>query len=95
MFSIVTGDETWLYYYDVPTKSQSRVRIFEEDDYPTMPKPYVKSQLKGLNFSAATELLGAWDKICAFIPDENWKDWFDDWFVRMNKCYSEIPQIDS
>ena len=33
MFSIVTGDETWLYYYDVPTKSQNRVWMFEEDDY--------------------------------------------------------------
>ena len=38
VFSIVTGDETWLYYYDVPTESQSRVWVFEDEDYPIMPK---------------------------------------------------------
>ena len=38
MFSIVTGDETRLYYYDMPQKSQRCVWMFEEDDYPTTPK---------------------------------------------------------
>ena len=37
-FLVVTRDETWLYYYDVPTEFQSRVWMFEEDDYPTMLK---------------------------------------------------------
>ena len=32
--SIVTGDETFLYYYDVPTKSQSRVSLFQDENTP-------------------------------------------------------------
>ena len=32
--SIVTGDETWLYYYDVPTKAQSKVWVFGDEDTP-------------------------------------------------------------
>ena len=31
---IVTGDERWLYYYDVPTKSQSKVWVFEDEEVP-------------------------------------------------------------
>ena len=31
---IMRGDETWLYYYDVPTKSQSKVWIFEDEEVP-------------------------------------------------------------
>ncbi|UYV70102.1 hypothetical protein LAZ67_7001800 [Cordylochernes scorpioides] len=29
--SIITGDETWLYYFYVSTKSQNKVRIFEKE----------------------------------------------------------------
>ena len=28
------GDETWLYYYDVPTKPQSKVCVFEDKKVP-------------------------------------------------------------
>ena len=31
---IVTGDLTWLYYYDVPTKSQNKVWVFEDEEVP-------------------------------------------------------------
>ena len=31
---IVTGDETWLYYYHVPTKSQSKVWVYEDKEVP-------------------------------------------------------------
>ena len=31
---IVTGDETWLHYYDVPTKSQSKVWVFKDEEVP-------------------------------------------------------------
>lgn len=33
--SIITGDETWIYYYDVPTKSQSKIWVFEDEEQPT------------------------------------------------------------
>lgn len=36
--SIVTCDETWLYYFDVPTKSQSKVWMFEDEPPPTSVK---------------------------------------------------------
>lgn len=32
--NIVTGDETYLYYYDVPTKSQNKIWVFDEEDTP-------------------------------------------------------------
>lgn len=32
--SIVTGDETWLYYYDVPTKAQNKVWVFDDEHTP-------------------------------------------------------------
>ena len=31
---IVTGDETWLHYYDVPMKSQSKVWVYEDEQVP-------------------------------------------------------------
>ena len=31
---IATGDETWLYDYDVPTKCQSKVSVFEDEKVP-------------------------------------------------------------
>ena len=34
MNSIITGDETWIYYYDVLTKSQSKIWVFEGEEYP-------------------------------------------------------------
>ncbi|PRD27510.1 UNVERIFIED_CONTAM: hypothetical protein NCL1_35157 [Trichonephila clavipes] len=37
---IVTGDETYMPFYDVPTRQESKVWIFEDDPTPTM----VKSQ---------------------------------------------------
>lgn len=36
--SIVTGDETWLYYFDIPSKSQSKLWVFENEPTPTMVK---------------------------------------------------------
>ncbi|UYV72377.1 hypothetical protein LAZ67_9002838 [Cordylochernes scorpioides] len=32
--SIITGDETWLHYFDVPTKAKNKVRIFEGESTP-------------------------------------------------------------
>jgi hypothetical protein len=32
--SIGTGDETWLYFYDVSTKAQNKVWIFEDENMP-------------------------------------------------------------
>lgn len=32
MNNIVTGNETWLYYYDMLTKSQNKVSTFEDED---------------------------------------------------------------
>ena len=34
VLSIVTGDETWLYYYDLPSKSKNKIWIFEDEDTP-------------------------------------------------------------
>ena len=31
---IVPGDEPWLYYYDVPTNSQSKVWVLEDEEVP-------------------------------------------------------------
>ena len=31
---IVMSNGTWLYYYDVPTKSQSKVWVFEDEEVP-------------------------------------------------------------
>ena len=31
---IATGDETWLYYYDVLTESQCKVWVFENEEVP-------------------------------------------------------------
>ena len=36
--SVVTGDESWLYFYDVPTKCQSKVWVFEDEEQPTQVK---------------------------------------------------------
>lgn len=39
IFSIATSDETYLYYYDVPTTTQNQFQMFE-GDYPiTLKKP--------------------------------------------------------
>jgi hypothetical protein len=32
--SILTGDETSLYFYDVPTKAQNNVWVFEDENTP-------------------------------------------------------------
>jgi hypothetical protein len=32
--SILTGDETWLNFYDVPTKAQNKVWVFEHENMP-------------------------------------------------------------
>jgi hypothetical protein len=32
--SILTGDETWLYFYDMPTKAQNKVWVFEDENTP-------------------------------------------------------------
>lgn len=52
--SIVTGDETWLYYYDVPTKSQSKVWMFEDEDNPVTVRKSrsVKKRMVAVFFSA-------------------------------------------
>lgn len=36
MSNIVTGEESRLYYYDVPSKSQNKVWIFEDEDVPVV-----------------------------------------------------------
>ena len=33
--SIITGDETWIYYYDVPTESQRKILVFKKEEHPT------------------------------------------------------------
>ena len=33
--SIVTGDETWIYFYDVLTRAQSKISVFEDEPPPT------------------------------------------------------------
>lgn len=32
--NIVTGDETWLYYFDVPSKSKNKIKLFENEPTP-------------------------------------------------------------
>ena len=32
---IITVDETWIYYYDVPTKSQRNILVYEGEENPT------------------------------------------------------------
>ena len=187
LWNIVTGDETCLYYYDLPTKSRSTIWMLEDDDVPNSsykysrtikkrmisvffareglikivimdnqrnaantpnryiescliplfqtlkelrPKnrlndwylhnankatsnfidssgiraidhppnspdlaptdfglfPYVNHQLKGRKFPSDVALLAAWEDVCSSIPDNKWKEWFDDWFERMDKC---------
>ncbi len=34
MKSIITGEETWIHYYDIPTKSQSKQWVFEVEETP-------------------------------------------------------------
>lgn len=36
--SIVTGDETWLYYFDLPSKSRNKIWLFEDEQTRTMVK---------------------------------------------------------
>lgn len=40
--------------------------------------PIIKDQLKGRRFPTDIELLGAWDQACSELPEEKWKDIFDD-----------------
>lgn len=51
--SIVTGDETWLYYYDVPSKSRNKVWLFENEPTPTQPRKSrsVKKKMIAVFFS--------------------------------------------
>jgi histone-lysine N-methyltransferase SETMAR len=35
---ILTGDETWVYYYDCPSNREAKVWIFEDEKPPKMPK---------------------------------------------------------
>jgi hypothetical protein len=42
--------------------------------------PYVKNRLKGRRFSNDEGLLRVCDDECAQIPDETWKNRFEDWF---------------
>ncbi|CAB3252061.1 unnamed protein product [Arctia plantaginis] len=51
--SIITCDETWLYYFDVPTKSQSKVWVFQDEDTPTSVKmsQTVKTRMVAVFFS--------------------------------------------
>jgi len=36
--SVVTGDETWIHYYDIPTRAQSKQWVFEDESTPTLVK---------------------------------------------------------
>ncbi|KAI6658414.1 Transposase [Oopsacas minuta] len=35
---VITGDETWIYYYDIQSKQQSSKWIFEDEQPDTIPK---------------------------------------------------------
>ena len=39
---IITGDETWIYYYDVPTKSHRKIWVFEGEEHPTQARKIQK-----------------------------------------------------
>lgn len=38
IFNIITGDESWIYQYDPPTKRQSTIWVFPDDEPPTKVK---------------------------------------------------------
>ncbi|CAH0719195.1 unnamed protein product, partial [Brenthis ino] len=44
--SIVTGDGTRIYYYDVPTKLQSKIWVFDDEEQPTQPRRPKFSKVK-------------------------------------------------
>ena len=38
---VITGDETWIYFYDMQTKQQSSKWIFEDEQLDTIPKQFM------------------------------------------------------
>ena len=75
---IVTGDETWVYQYDLETKQQSEVWVFPDENPPVKFKR---------NRNASKQMLACFfakfDRV-ATIPLEDRKTVTADWYV--NHC---------
>jgi histone-lysine N-methyltransferase SETMAR len=79
---IVTGDETWIYYYDPPTKRQSTVWIGENEPRPTKVK---KSRSVGKRMFA---MFFSRSKMVAKIMLQNQRTVTAAWYV--NECLPKL-----
>ena len=48
--------------------------------------PKLKKQLRGIRFNDDNEMLPAFEQAIDSLTKENFKNYFEDWFIRMHKC---------
>ena len=84
IFKIVTGDETYIPFFDVPTRQESKVWIFEDDTTPTMVKR--QRALKKVMYAFFFRRMG----LVKVIKLEEQKTITANWYT--NKCLPEILQ---
>ena len=78
----VTGDKTWFYYYDVSTKAQNKVWLFEDEKTPVTVRKSrsVKKRLIAVIFTMCGIVT------CVVLENHH---------TMTTKCYSEnfLPQV--
>ena len=48
--------------------------------------PKVKKQLRGILFNDDNEMLTAFEQATDSLTKEDFKNYLEDWFIRMHKC---------
>ncbi|XP_026760939.1 histone-lysine N-methyltransferase SETMAR-like [Galleria mellonella] len=77
VYDIVTGDETWIYYFEPEEKQQSCVWVFENENRPTKVK-----QARNVGKKMITFFFSATDPICT-IPLEDQKSINAEWYFTI------------
>lgn len=82
VYDVITGDESWFYYYDPETKRQSQVWIGRNDPRPTKVR---RQRSAGKHMFAIFFMKSGFNTI---IPLENGKTVTADWYT--NECLSTV-----
>ena len=48
--------------------------------------PKLKKQLRGILFNDDNEILTAFEQAIDYLTKEDFKNYFEDWFIQMHKC---------
>jgi histone-lysine N-methyltransferase SETMAR len=82
VYDIITGDESWFYYYDPETKRQSQVRVASNDPLPTKIR---RQRSAGKHRFAIFFMKSSFNTI---IPLENGKTVTAKWYT--NECLTNV-----